>query len=91
MLVVELISAFKTINESELLEMLKDIIKPKNLRIIYTLLNGTEINVRFGSIATRLNTEIGSSQETELSPIFYGIRGSGSRRSSISAQKRNHI
>ena len=73
-------------DRGKLLGLLKNIIKPNDLRIIYTLLNGTGINVRFGSITARVNTEIGSSQGDGLS----GILGSGSQKSSISTQKRNH-
>ena len=70
---VDLSSAFDTIDQEKLLEILKNIIKPNNLRIIYTLLNSTGINVRFGSITTRVNIEIGSPQEDGLSPILFVV------------------
>ena len=70
---VDLNSAFDTIDRGKLLEILKNIIKPNNLRIIYTLLNGTGINVRFGSITTRVNTEIGSPQGDGLSLILFVV------------------
>ena len=55
------------------MEILKNIKRPNDLRIIYTLLNGTEINVGFGKITTRVNTEIGSSQGVGLSPILFVV------------------
>ena len=52
---------------------MKNIIRPKGLRIINTLLNGTGINVRFEKITTRVNTEIGFPQGDGLSPILFVV------------------
>ena len=68
---IDLSSAFGSIDRVKLLEILKNIIKPNDLGIIYKLLNGNGINVCFGSITTRVNTEIGSLQEAGLSPILF--------------------
>ena len=70
---VGLSSAFDTIDRGKLLEILKNIIKPNDLRIIHTLLNGTGINVRFKIITTRVDTEIGSLQGDGLSPILFVV------------------
>ena len=55
------------------MEILKNIIRLNDLRIICTLLNGTGINVRFGKITTRVNTEIGSPQGDGLSSILFVV------------------
>ena len=87
---VYLSSAFNTVDLGKLLEILKNIIKPNDLRIIYTPLNGTGINVRFGSITTRVNTEIGSPQGDGLSLILFVVYLEAALREARS-QLRNEI
>ena len=72
------------------MEVLKNIIKPNDLKIIYTLLNGTGINVRFGSIKNRVNTEIGSSQGDGLSLILFVVYSKAALREARS-QLKNEI
>ena len=68
-------AAFDTINRSQILDILKTIIKEDELRIIRFLLSNTEINTKINgsSKAMPFMSNVGTPQGDSLSPVLFTI------------------
>ncbi|GFS25796.1 very-long-chain enoyl-CoA reductase [Elysia marginata] len=68
-------AAFDTINRSQILDILKTIIKEDELRIIRLLLSNTEINTKINgsSKAMPFMSNVSTHQGDSLSPVLFTI------------------
>ncbi|GFR95619.1 retrovirus-related Pol polyprotein LINE-1 [Elysia marginata] len=72
---IDMSAAFDTINRSQILDILKTIIKEDELRIIRFLLSNTEINTKINgsSKAMPFMSNVGTPQGDSLSPVLFII------------------
>ena len=73
-LLKDLTKAFDNVNRSKLLNILKSILNPDELHMIYILLNNTKLQIRYdGELGETFTSDVGVPQGDGLSPILFTL------------------
>ena len=73
-LLKDLTKAFDNVDRSKLLSILKSILSPDELHMIYILLNNTKLQIRYdGELGETFTSDVGVPQGDGLSPILFTL------------------